>query len=121
MDLDEIIVPKAGEYVPQTCFPTVFFHLDTGPQLQSPWTERGLDLTRGEEETAERSQRALELLFQSTKTTYTRVCVCVCVCVCVTICDMCRYLLRLHVLPLLLLRHTSHRSRALQRLLRCSF
>ena len=79
MDLDEIIVPKAGEDVPQTCFPTGVFHLDTGPQMQSPWTEKGLDLTRGEEETAERSQRALELFFQSTKTTYTRVCVCVCV------------------------------------------
>ena len=115
MDVDEIIVPKTGEDVPQTCFPTGVFQLDARPQMQSPAAEWGLDLTRGEEETAERSQRALELLFQSTKTTY------VCVCVFVTIRDMCRYLLRLHVPRLLLLSHTSRRHRALQRLLRCSF
>ena len=62
-DAGEIIVPKAGEDVPQTCFPTGVFHLDTGPQMQRPGAERGLDLTRGEEETAERHRGALELLF----------------------------------------------------------
>ena len=62
-DVDEIIVPKAGEDLPQTYFPTGVFQLDMGPQMQSPVAEWGLDLTRGEEETAERHRGALELLF----------------------------------------------------------